>query len=141
MFGNINYRDFVISIHQNNQTPSSMEGNVTLISYCGLYCGCCPKYQKGKCPGCEGNEKASWCKIRSCCRGKGIKSCADCDVFVNVSACRYHDSVMSNLMSVLLNSNRPAAITIIREQGYAKFAGYMAENKLITIKRRGSKFA
>lgn len=116
-----------------------MEGNTQLISYCGLYCGSCPKYLKGKCPGCEENEKATWCKIRTCCREKGIASCADCDEYTDVRECRYHKGIMSKVMSVLFNSDRPAAISIIQQHGYEKFANYMAENRIITIKRRGEK--
>mgnify|MGYP001174253203 CR=1 FL=1 len=41
--------------------------SLELVAYCGLYCGQCTKYLKGKCPGCKENEKASWCKTRSCC--------------------------------------------------------------------------
>ena len=114
-----------------------MEGNIKLISYCGLYCGSCPKYLKGKCPGCEGNEKATWCKIRTCCLDKGIKSCADCDEFTDVKECRYQNGVLSKVMSVFFNSDRPAAISLIQEHGYEKFAKYMAENKMITMMRRG----
>ena len=114
-----------------------MEGNTQLISYCGLYCGSCPKYLKGKCTGCEGYEKATWCKIRTCCREKGIKSCADCDEYTDVKECRYHGGIMSKVLSVLFNSDRPAAISLIQENGYEKFADYMAKNKMITIKKRG----
>lgn len=34
------------------------------VAYCGLYCGACQSYTKGKCPGCDANEKATWCEIR-----------------------------------------------------------------------------
>ncbi|MHA1491694.1 MAG: hypothetical protein ACTSRI_18815 [Promethearchaeota archaeon] len=43
------------------------------ISYCGLYCGACPSYQKKTCLGCRSNNKkqsrkSKWsCKIRKCC--------------------------------------------------------------------------
>ncbi|GET23602.1 hypothetical protein [Prolixibacter denitrificans] len=42
-------------------------------------------------------------------------------------------------MSVLFNSDRPAAISLIQEHGYEKFANYMVKNKLMTIKRKGEK--
>ena len=37
-----------------------------LIAKCGLYCGACNSYITGKCPGCNENVKATWCKIRNC---------------------------------------------------------------------------
>ena len=39
-----------------------------LIAYCGLYCGACGRYRKDRCPGCHENEKAAWCRVRTCCR-------------------------------------------------------------------------
>lgn len=48
------------------------------VAYCGLYCGACKSQLKGKCPGCYGNEKATWCEIRKCCNEHGYATCADC---------------------------------------------------------------
>lgn len=50
------------------------------VAYCGLYCGACRKWKKGKCPGCYHNEKASWCEIRKCCRENDYATCADCQI-------------------------------------------------------------
>lgn len=44
----------------------NIESDKELIAACGLYCGACRKYLAEKCPGCRLNEKAAWCKIRSC---------------------------------------------------------------------------
>ena len=38
-----------------------------LVAYCGMYGGACKAYLRDKCPGCDDQQKASWCKIRSCC--------------------------------------------------------------------------
>jgi hypothetical protein len=43
---------------------------------------------------------------------------------------------MGKVMSILFNSDRPAAIDLIKEKGYGDFASFMAENELVTIKRR-----
>ncbi len=58
------------------------------ISYCGLYCGACPSYQKKTCLGCRSNNKkqnriSKWgCKIRRCCiELKKIQYCGDCEDF------------------------------------------------------------
>lgn len=50
------------------------------VAYCGLYCGACKSQLKGKCPGCYGNEKATWCEIRKCCNEHGYATCADCQL-------------------------------------------------------------
>ena len=106
----------------------------SLVSKCGLYCGSCPKYLKEKCPGCDGYEKATWCKIRSCCLENGYLSCADCKEFENAMDCRKFNNFFSRLIGFVLRSDRNAGIKMIKEKGYEGFAEYMAENKLISIK-------
>jgi hypothetical protein len=34
--------------------------NKDLVAHCGLYCGACGAYLKGRCPGCHENVKAGW---------------------------------------------------------------------------------
>jgi len=58
------------------------------LSYCGLYCGACPSYQKGTCLGCRSedkkqNRKSKWgCKIRLCChKEKELEHCGQCEQF------------------------------------------------------------
>ena len=107
----------------------------TLVSTCGLYCGSCPKYLKDKCPGCEANEKASWCKIRSCCLEYGYSSCADCKEYADVMECNKFNNFFSRMIGFILRSDREAGIKMIKEKGYEGFASYMAENRLIAIRR------
>ena len=109
--------------------------NTDLVSFCGLYCGSCGKYLKGKCPGCVKNEKASWCKIRKCCMEKSINSCAQCDQYTDVKDCKMFDNFISKMFEVVFKSDRKAGIKMIKETGYEDFAKYMAENKLISIKK------
>ncbi|MBN2214026.1 MAG: DUF3795 domain-containing protein [Bacteroidales bacterium] len=104
-----------------------------LVSMCGLYCGACPKYLKDKCPGCEGYEKATWCKVRTCCLQHGNSSCADCKEFEDVMECKKFNNLFSRIIGFILRSDRAACIEMIKEIGYEKFASYMASNKLITI--------
>lgn len=106
-----------------------------LVSFCGLYCGSCGKYQKGKCPGCANNEKATWCKIRKCCIEKGIHSCAQCDEFSDVKDCRMFDNFVAKMFELVFKSDRKAGIKMIKESGYEEFTKYMAENKLVSIKK------
>ena len=107
----------------------------SLIAYCGLYCGSCKKYLSGSCQGCHENEKASWCKVRSCCIEHVYVSCADCKEFSNPMDCKKFNNFFSKIFAMLFKSDRAACIAKIRESGYAGFAEFMASNNLQTIRR------
>ena len=92
------------------------------IAACGLYCGACRKFLAEKCPGCKQNEKATWCKIRSCCQENKFNTCAECS--------------HSKVFAFLFNSDRPACIRYIKEQGEQAFAEEMTKHKCQTIKRK-----
>lgn len=62
-----------------------------LGSYCGLYCGKCPKYISGKCPGCK-EAVNSTCKIRTCGEAKGVKCCTECPGFPCPKTKALHDA-------------------------------------------------
>ena len=104
------------------------------IAACGLYCGACRKFLNGKCPGCKENEKASWCKIRKCCRERGIHTCAECDK--DVKECKIHNNLVGKLFAFLFSSDRTACIHYIKEHGEDAFAKTMADKKQMTIKKR-----
>lgn len=105
------------------------------IAYCGLYCAECGRYKKGSCPGCQKNEKASWCKVRSCCMTNQYKSCADCKEFSNPMDCKKYNNFMAKLFGFVFQSDRSACINMIKAKGYENFAAYMAGNKLQTMKK------
>lgn len=106
-----------------------------LIAYCGLYCGACHKYLIEKCPGCHKNEKASWCKVRTCCIENNYQSCADCKVYSNVQKCKKYNNFMAKLFGLIFRSDRKACIDKIKKDGYEKFAQEMTEKKQMTIKK------
>ena len=106
-----------------------------LVAYCGLYCGACGRYQKGKCPGCAENQKAGWCKIRSCCMEHEYSTCADCQTHEAVTDCAKFDNFMARLFGLIFRSNRPACITRIKELGTEAYAQEMAEAGLQSIRR------
>ncbi len=106
-----------------------------LIAYCGLYCAACRGFLKGSCKGCQKNEKATWCKVRSCCISNQYQSCADCKAYSNPMDCKKYNIFMSKAFGFVFRSDRGACINMIKEKGYENFAAYMAENKLQTIKR------
>lgn len=109
--------------------------NPTLIAYCGLYCGACGAYLKGKCPGCQKNDKASWCQVRACNREYRYSSCADCKQMSRIADCRKLNNFMSKIFAFLFRSDRPACLAMIKHKGYESYAKYMAENKLQSLKK------
>jgi hypothetical protein len=117
------------------KTMNDIVKDTNLIAYCGLYCGSCKSYLKGKCTGCHENSKASWCKVRSCNIEHGYKSCADCTEFSDPKECKKFNNFMSKIFAVLFGSDRPASINMIKTSGYEGFASYMTEHRLQSIKR------
>ncbi|MCP4135921.1 MAG: DUF3795 domain-containing protein [bacterium] len=113
--------------------------NKDLISFCGLYCGVCPKYLKEKCPGCQGNEKASWCTTRTCNMEHNYASCADCKEFTEVNDCKKFNNIISRIVGFVLRSDRRGGIQLIKDKGYDGFAQEMTEKKQMTVKRGGGK--
>lgn len=102
--------------------------NTNLIAYCGLYCGACKKYLKGKCPGCEGNTKATWCKIKICCEDNNYKTCAECKS-VGYDKCKFFNNFVARIFSFIFNSDRNKCIEYILENSIGDFAQYMAKEK------------
>jgi len=109
--------------------------NPDLVAYCGLYCGACGSYLKGRCPGCHENEKAKWCRIRICCMENQYLSCADCQQFDNPDDCRQFNNIMARLFSLFFRSDRAACIQQIKELGIQGHADNMAENRHQAIKK------
>ena len=114
---------------------ATREGNPYLVAFCGLYCGECGQYQRGKCPGCAENQKAGWCKIRTCCHENGYATCAACAHFGDVRDCRKFDNFMSRLFGLLFRSDRPANIARIKAVGVDAYADEMATRRRQSIRR------
>jgi hypothetical protein len=106
-----------------------------LIAFCGLYCGACKKHLRETCPGCASNEKATWCKVRSCCLEHGYRSCADCTEVDDVVDCKLLNGFAAKVFAVFFRSNRPACLARIREGGYQAYADHMAERGIQSIPR------
>ena len=111
-----------------------IEANKELIAACGLYCGACRKYLSENCPGCHDNEKATWCKIRSCVRSQGFHTCAECHKVV--AGCKTYSNFIGKIFAFLFKSDRPACIRYIREHSEQSFAEEMTKRKCQTIKRK-----
>lgn len=114
-----------------------MTADKNLVAHCGLYCGACRSYLRGRCPGCHENTKASWCKVRACCAEHGYATCADCQELSDPNGCGKFNNIFSKVIGVVLNSNRQACIQKIREAGLEGYALYMTERKRMTLPRRG----
>lgn len=113
---------------------SDIDAKTELVAYCGLYCGACKSHLNGKCNGCHENAKATWCKVRSCCIERHIKSCAECADFPDPAECKKYNNFMSRLFGLVFRSNRAACIAQIKRLGLAGHAQAMAEIGSQTIK-------
>lgn len=96
------------------------------VAHCGLYCGACGKYLRGKCEGCHNNTKAGWCKVRACNIERHYSSCADCVEFSNPKDCKDFNNVISRIIGLVLRSDRAACITQIKSLGLQGHAEKMA---------------
>jgi hypothetical protein len=112
-----------------------IEKNTELISACGLYCGACNAYKKGKCPGCAEKTNAAWCKIRLCCKESGIDNCAECEKFESAKECKYFNNAISNLFAFVFRSDRVANLELIKNKGGEFFVDYMSEHRLVSLKK------
>ncbi len=116
-------------------TLKEITADKSLIAFCGLYCGACRSYLSGKCPGCRMNEKATWCKVRTCCLENNYASCADC-TSVELMECKKFNNFFSKMIGLVLNSDRSACIKRIKEIGYEEYAVEMTNSRRQTIRRR-----
>jgi hypothetical protein len=110
--------------------------DTALIAACGLYCASCKRYRAGKCPGCAGYEKATWCKIRSCCMEKGIDNCSVCTEFLNPKECAKYNNFLGRIIEFFFGGDRAQSIIFIRENGTDKYAALMAEEKRMSIPKK-----
>lgn len=106
-----------------------------LVAFCGLYCAACPSFVKGKCAGCQKNDKASWCKVRTCCMQSGFSSCAQCQAHNDPLECKKFNNFIARLFGLVFRSDRAACIRQIGTQGLEGHAKIMAEQNKMTIKK------
>jgi hypothetical protein len=109
--------------------------DANLVAYCGLYCGACGAYRRGRCPGCHENKKATWCKVRTCCIENRYSSCAQCASVTDPRDCRKFNNFISKLFGLIFRSDRRACIAQIRDKGLQGHAELMAGGGTHTIRR------
>ena len=113
----------------------SIVADPNLVARCGLYCGACKAYLKGKCPGCAENAKATWCKVKKCTFENNYTTCADCTQPGGYAACKEFNSFMAKIFAFIFRSDRGACIERIKEIGVEEFAAEMAGKEMQTIKK------
>jgi len=106
-----------------------------LVAYCGLYCGACRAWRKGRCPGCHENARAGWCKVRTCCIDNHWSSCAQCTKCDDVQDCDWYNNLIARIFGWIFRSDRRACVLRIKEIGPEAFAAEMAEKEMQTIRR------
>jgi len=90
--------------------------NSELVAYCGLYCGTCKSYKKGKCPGCAKNTKATWCKIRSCNIDHHYANCTDCTL-TDRTQCKKLNNTIGKVFGLVFRTDRLKSLQYIQENG------------------------
>ena len=113
-----------------------VQADPALVGACGLYCGACGAQRKGRCAGCSGNSRATWCPVRACCGDKQISTCADCTEFADPNECRHYNSFFARACARLFNSDRAACIQQIRALGLTEHAAVMAQQHRQSLPRR-----
>ena len=113
----------------------SIVADPDLVAFCGLYCGACRAYLREQCPGCQKNDKATWCKIRACCLAASYATCADCTTHADPKLCPKFNNAIAKLFGLLFRSDRQACIRQIHAKGRAGHAADMARLRRHTIRR------
>ncbi|HEY5591742.1 MAG TPA: DUF3795 domain-containing protein [Paludibacter sp.] len=116
------------------------QSDLKLISYCGFYCGACPKYIKKECLGCKGDSSECAigfraCKVRPCCIENGYSSCAECEKFDSVKECQIYNPILVRFGQFITRTSRRKGIEMIKEKGAESFLIFMMENRKVTMKR------
>lgn len=109
---------------------------IELVSPCGIYCGECPRYKKGKCPGCKELETATWCKVRTCTKERGYHTCAECSEYDDVQACGKFNNFFAKFFAFIFKSDRKASLQRISEIGVEEYILEMERLQIPVIKKR-----
>lgn len=95
------------------------------IGCCGAYCKTCPEFQKGACQGCKlgyargkRDLKKARCKMKVCCMGKGLSTCADCEQYATCDMLQ----AFYGKKGYKYRKYQEATL-FIRQEGYGRFLG------------------
>ncbi len=95
------------------------EESATLVAYCGLFCGTCGAYRRGRCVGCLEGGGYSSCRVRACCVVKEYRTCADCDEYLD---CKKLYNFISRIYGLVLRTDRRGNLRGIRVDGIEEWA-------------------
>lgn len=118
---------------------TTQANHINLIAACGLYCRNCGKYKKNKCPGCMGNTKATWCKIRSCCIENNIANCSACINYTNPMDCSKYNNLFGRVIEFFTHTDRSLCIRYLQEKGEDDFATMMTEKNRMSLPKNKNK--
>ena len=97
--------------------------SVLEIGCCGAYCRTCPEMRNGRCAGCkigydDGTRDIAKarCKMKVCCLGKGLATCADCDSYASCETIQNFHS-----KNGYKYKKYRQAVLFIQEHGYRAF--------------------
>ncbi len=107
-----------------------LDSSVNLIAACGLYCGSCSKFIKGTCPGCKENEKATWCKIRTCNLENHTANCSECTKVV-MQDCKKLNNRIGKIFKWITKTDRIASLQYISNNGPEDYV-----KKMTTLKQK-----
>lgn len=119
-----------------NKTLASTK-DANLVALCGLYCGTCIKFKKGKCPGCNDNIKATWCKVRACNIENGFKNCSQCTIMSTVD-CKKLNNPIAKVFELVFRTDRLSSLNYIKEFGEEAYAEKMCSLGQMSIKKKQS---
>ncbi len=108
--------------------------DVNLVASCGLYCGSCKKYMNKKCGGCIKNEKASWCKIRTCTIEQEITNCSECKL-TSIQSCNKLNNTIGKVFKFIFKTDRLASLEYITQHGVELYVEKMCSLNQMAIKK------
>lgn len=91
--------------------------NLDMVAYCGLYCGNCGRFKRGRCEGCRAGGGFSRCPVRICCNSLNITSCAGCNEFKMPADCKKLNNFISKVFGFIFGTDRVGNIAGIRDMG------------------------
>ena len=101
---------------------STTEPSNVVLAACGLVCSECGAYRKNKCGGCpSGTQMYKSCPVRKCAGDRNFTTCAQCNDFPDLRACKKLNSFIAKVFGFIFRSNRIGALEKIRRIGLERF--------------------
>ena len=95
----------------------------TRIAFCGLFCGNCGNFKRGRCKGCAEEAWFKMCRVRPCAIEKGFATCAECE---ELETCKILNNFIAKIFSFIFRSDKMASLRMIRDEGMEEFIAFKA---------------